>query len=581
MNLLTAILLLLPVFAGSYIAGVPLTSMKSLFRFSRINRKRKASKDLHKPGPPRAMIVQNSPLLALPDEILVTIVEHLEYESLLAAKAVSSHLRALAEPRIYRDYEIGHGKKSLRLAALIEANPERATWLRSVLVSTRFEEDGGLWHFPDQLRQMRNLRDLVLETPDCNHKLPVERVNWVMLQEEYESIFSMSTLDVAVEERVLGQLQRCVMHLVDDKTSLYSLPKYASIFLHPTLKSLTLSCACTDFPELLFPRQRQYERSTALEYLHLEECDIDPRTLELLLKFPKALKSLKLSEGTRYDEGFGSRRVRMHGNVLPGVLSNALTRSVGDTLETLSLSLGYRINSAAAMNFPSRALDLRQMTRLSDLSLSWLSLTLVCPRPFCDHQTYRRLPSTLETLRVFGIPLIALRGGPLVPLNSCIYKQKTAHGLPNLKTIVYTYEYQTPIGRTARGLIERPRADLVSQVISACKESVQRVHNRRCPLYKKYGVRVIVEMEATPPGFIPPYLHNEEHPITLPFWDSNDVECDVKEVKESERSSSEEEEESDEDDEIELEGRRLSQLVPRVEELINLLIMQPGNGLPI
>jgi hypothetical protein len=30
-----------------------------------------------------------------------------------------------------------------------------------------------------------------------------------------------------------------------------------------------------------------------------------------------------------------------------------------------------------------------------------------------------------------------------------------------------------------------------------------------------------------------------------------------------------------------LEGRRLSQLVPRVEELINLLIMQPGNGLPV
>lgn len=579
MNLLTITLSVsLPIFAalylGTYITGVPLPSMRSFF-----SRKRKASRDL----PIREMppIVQNSPLLALPDEILITIVEHLEYESLLAVKSVSTHLRALAEPRIYRDYEVGHGKKSHILALLLDNNPKRASWLRSVLVSTRYEDDDGLIFFPDQLRQMRNLKDLTLETPDCNSKLPVDRVNWVMLQKEYESILSQSTLAVPMEERVLGQLQTCVMHLVDDKTSLYPLTKYSSIFLHPTLKSLTLSCACTDFPERIFPHQRQYKRSTALEHLHLEECDIDARSLELLLKFPRGLKSFKLSEGTRYDESWGSRRVRMHGNVLPGILSSALTRSVGDSLETLSLSLGYRITTAAAMNFPGRALDLRLMTRLTDLSLSWSSLTLICPRPFCDHQTYRRLPPTIETLRVFGVPLIALRGGPLVPFQSCVYKHKTAHGLPNLKTIVYTYEYQTPIGRTSRGVIERPRADLVSQVITACKESVQRVHNRRCPLYKKYGVRVIVEMEATPPGFIPPYLNNEEHPVTTSFWDSDKIECDVKEVKGNEQTSSKDEETDDEDDEIEVEGRRLSQLVPRVEELINLLVMQPGNGLPV
>lgn len=255
MNLLTTLLILLPIFAapylGPYITGVPLSSMKFFF-----GRKRKASRDLplaRVRAREMPVVVQNSRLLALPDEILVALVEHLEYEDLLAVKAVSAHLRALVEPRIYRNYGIGNGKTAQRLAILLTANPKRASWLRSVLVSTRYEDDDGLWLFPEQLRQMRNLKHVVLETPDCNSKLPVDRIRWVMLQEEYESIFSMSTLAVPMEERVLDKLQTCVMHLVDDKTSLYPLTKYSSIFLHPTLKSLTLSCACTDFPESFSP----------------------------------------------------------------------------------------------------------------------------------------------------------------------------------------------------------------------------------------------------------------------------------------------------------------------------------------
>lgn len=577
MNLLTLVSVLL------LLSSLTLKKLPFHMKFF-FNRKRKASRDLLSP---REMIEQTSRLLNLPDEILINIVGHLEYEDLLVARAVSTHLQALAEPHIYEGYKISHGRKSKRLATLIEANPKRASWLKSVLVSTRYEEDRGLWLFPDQLRQMRNLQHLVLETPDCNSKLPADRVTWVVLQEKYESILKQSTIDIPMEERVLGKLETCTMHLVDAKQSLYLLPKYSSIFLHPTLKSLRLSCACTDYPERLLTHYRRYKRSTALEHLHLEECDVDPRSLELLLKFPKGLKSLKLSEGTRYDTSHSSRSVRIHGNLMPGTLASALTRSVGDTLETLHLHLGFRIKSAFSINLPGRALDLRSMTRLTNLSLHWDTLCLVKTRPMCDHEVYRRLPPSITTLEVFGIPLIALQDGPVVPLNACVFKHKAAHGLPILKTVVYRYEYQTANGRSSRGLITRPNADLLNEVISAYMDALHKINDRKCRLYKKSGVRVIVEMEATPPGFIPPYLDNEEHPVVDTFWDSDDIHYEVEQVQDGEASTSRgqgpDSNEDEENDPVEImvRGRRLSELAHHYEGLLNMVIMQPGHGLPL
>lgn len=504
-----------------------ITSMsKEPTRFvSFFSRKRKGSRDLSQ----AKMVNQTSRLLALPDEILINIVEHLDHQDLLVARSVSTHLHGLVDPYLYKDYEISDGGKAVRLAAIITANPKRALWLRSVLVSTTYDGDKGLSMFPRQLQQMRNLKHLVLETPDCNSKLPADRVKWLILQQEYESILRSSTLAVPQAQRLLGNLESCTMHLVDESTSLYPLTKYSSIFVHPTLKSLTLSCACTDFPERLLAQYRRFKRSTALEYLHLEECDFDPQSLELLLKFPRGLKSLKLSEGTRYDNIHGTRQVRMHGNLTPTGISDALTRSVSDKLESLSLALGHINNRKASLTLPGRALNLTAITRLKHLSLSMRSLALVVSPSACDHQIYRRLPETLESFQVFSIKLLNERLKPATPFGACLYKAKAGHGLPRLNKIIYTYEYQASRGRSSQGLIQRPGSELLDRVVNLTKERICRYHNRHYARYKKSGVRMILEMDVTPPGFIPPYLNNEEKPVNSIFWDSDSVDCDMAE----------------------------------------------------
>ncbi|KAJ9659637.1 hypothetical protein H2198_003051 [Neophaeococcomyces mojaviensis] len=462
-------------------------------------------------------------LLDLPPELLAQVVFNLDIKSAKQVRLTCSLLKEFAEPRLFERFRILHGIKAEELACLLARDSRRAAFLRSVLVSTKYGEDKGLETFPLDLRKMHNLEELILETPDCNSKQPEDRISWIRLQKGYEDIFRQSSVAIPQAQRILPCLETCTMHFVDEVVSLYPLTKYSSIFLHPTLKSLTLSCACTDKPERILADYRQYKHTTALEHLHLEECDIEPDSLEILLKFPKELKSLKLSEGIRYDDSLATRRSRMHGNVNPSLLSRAITQATGNSLESLSLALGYQERNDRTILRPGRFLDFTNMSALKTLGISISTSRLIFPRHQCDHSTYRRLPPSLETLRVFSIPLLTPfmnRRRPHIPFQTCLIKEKAAHGAPNLKHVIWAYEYQAPGSRSQFGLARRRGPDVIERMISASKEYIVDLCNKNYHIYQSHDVRLSVECDITPRGFIPPYLYPEDKPTTEPLWDS-------------------------------------------------------------
>ena len=570
----------------------------------------------------RKPVIQHSPLLDLPDEILVNIVSFLDADGLRKARTVCSHLDNLAQPFLYESFDIFHGKRARGLVDLLRRNPRRSHWLKSIMVSVRHDEDAGVEQIPLYLSRMQNLRDLILETPDCNARTAPDRVKWVNLQRAYESVFRQSSVAVAPADRALPNLESCTLHFVDDQVSLYPLTKYSSIFLHPTLKSLTVSCACTDHPGKILKDYRQYKHTTALQHLHLEECDFDPASLEVLLKFPKALKSLKISEGVRYnDEHLSNRPSRLHGNLNPSLLSYALTQSVAHSLETLSLSLGYQRRRGDPLNSPGRSLDLTQLTQLKQLDVSMTTLGLIITRPDCDHATYRRLPPSLEHIRVFSIPLVILRGRPQKPFQPCFFTQKATHGLPNLNQVTFCYEYQSIRGNSSFGLFQQRGGEAVfTRIIETSRKRVIDMSNKNYPGYASSDVHVVLEVEVTPPGFIPPYLHTEEKPVRETIWDSEQPPFEALIWQDKARKATQppttasgvlaaapaaattttgtqtapllgvnwflgqngvaqaghltEEEASDDDDEEE--GFPLMHLPPQAAELFELLIQQPG-----
>ncbi len=160
-------------------------------------------------------------LLMLPDELLHHIVASIEDTPTLCEVAAGCRrLNSLAEPFLYRSIIISDGSQAVALAKAIASRPVRASYVRKLLVSTKFEKAPGINQLPSSLSRMENLQDLSLETPDCNMKKPGERVPWIMLQDRYERIFQHSSLLLPPGSRNLPRLRSC--------TSKYSIgtPQY-------------------------------------------------------------------------------------------------------------------------------------------------------------------------------------------------------------------------------------------------------------------------------------------------------------------------------------------------------------------
>lgn len=149
-------------------------------------------------------------LLHLPDEVLITIFSFLDFQTLRNATLVCKHFDDLAEPFLYHSIQVLNGQQAVALSASLYANLRRATWVRSLLISTKFGDDDGLSTLPPFISRMRNLQELCLETPDCNAKFPDERVGWVNLQDRYERIFESASTVVPRGDRVLPNLRSCM-----------------------------------------------------------------------------------------------------------------------------------------------------------------------------------------------------------------------------------------------------------------------------------------------------------------------------------------------------------------------------------
>ncbi|KAI1608707.1 hypothetical protein EDD36DRAFT_90939 [Exophiala viscosa] len=468
-------------------------------------------------------------LLHLPDEVLITIFSFLDFRSLRNATVVSKHFDDLAEPFLYHTIQILNGQQAISLARSLYANPRRATWVRSLLISTKFGDDEGLSTLPPFISRMRNLQDLRLETPDCNAKFPEERVGWVNLQDRYERIFESASTVVPRGDRVLPSLRNCTLHFVDGQKEIYSMTKYAMLFLHPNLRSLTMSCASTDFTHRLltpFQDDATLVKSTNLEHLHLEECDIFEPSLSILLSFPRALKSLKVSEGVRYDGIFSARSSRMHGNVSPRPFVEAIAEHCTDSLEHLSLSLGYLRQGPQGINHSSQHLNLTAFHAMKQLDLDVRTVNLVRIRAPCDHATWRRLPPNLETLKIFSIPLgerppFQARRRVWFPLDTCIVADKAKHGLRLLKNLIFSYEYYREDDEIPRLSFSDDGSSIeeITQVTIAHRRMVDKC-TELLPIYRRAGVRLEIEMAALPNGFIPPYLFPEDKPKYFKLWES-------------------------------------------------------------
>lgn len=125
----------------------------------------------------------------------------------------------------------------------------------------------------------------------------------------------------------------------------------------------------------------------------------------------------------------------------------------------------------------------------------------------------------------------------------------------------------------------------MTRIIKDTQVLVMETHNRRWHLYKDYGMRMTLEVDINPPGYIPPYLNNEDKPTRELMWDSDQpppaalhyesiartIQRNATEAGTAAVRLPGDEDEADNDPE----GGMLGNLPPYAAELFELLVLHP------
>ncbi|KAF7562020.1 hypothetical protein G7046_g2138 [Stylonectria norvegica] len=216
------------------------------------------------------------------------------------------------------------------------------------------------------------------------------------LSRTISTMSNLETLDVAVPASLLhgigklfespfdlACLKSCTLFYHTEDDEYWDLKENIHIFAHPTLETLVIRRAKLDYRgfDLI-----QHPHETALNKLHMIECDINDDALSDILVFPHALKEFVMTQTDKPFPDLEESSDSMRDYIMA-------LKSASHSLETVTI------------DFPllqtSRPLALRDFTALKTLRINW------------DHQLFGKtsnkprlfsvgLPPQLETLEFFN-----------------------------------------------------------------------------------------------------------------------------------------------------------------------------------
>lgn len=252
----------------------------------------------------------------LPNEVISGIVEHLEGDSLRTFCLTSTRFNALAEPVLYRQILLRKGQECIEFLKSVNAREGRASAIHSIDARCLYGHQNGLDHIATLLRRAGNLHELTIESPVCNYQHWRYDYNWKhlmasLLEPLVEAVPGNPATQSfgALNERPLRTLKKLTLHLNGDRSRHWAVDSaFAAIFMHPTLESLTISCA-----EILGKDFESFDHQpkTPLKHLTMIECFISHSGLRKVLSMPNALKSLYLGDVCSYAITYGEEHEAM------------------------------------------------------------------------------------------------------------------------------------------------------------------------------------------------------------------------------------------------------------------------------
>jgi hypothetical protein len=276
-----------------------------------------------------------------------------------------------------------------------------------------------------------------------------------------------------------------------------------SIFVHPKLQTLTISCARIDGAEL--DHLQAFAQRTPLSSLSLDQCDMSFSGLTTILSLPASLKALRVLEVSHQ----GPRRYALeYSHILIRALSLQRT-----SLDSLCLSLREPKQSPFTQDFDMSAFHSLRLLKIScqphgqsiyPTSLNWA--------------TYA--PPALDTLVFSGIELQNRRDNVTLPadLQACLKTLDPTDLCDLAHTVCLSIQSGYDVPSDSRKAVEElgkrfRKASSQSSVTFSSRSTYYKGEGRGSP-------RLCVS-RFRERGAIPPYLFHEYGPDELTIYDSS------------------------------------------------------------
>lgn len=289
------------------------------------------------------------------------------------------------------------------------------------------------------------------------------------------------------------------------------------MFLHPTLKSIKLSCTNFDAKINHADITDKQRRSTPLVSLTLVECNVNVHFLDVVLSLPKALKELDIGERLHTFPGCMPSTDSTTRTSQPAFLKALLRQA--DSLEHLChISGATQFLPSNDATVDEETAKLCHLSRLRTLSLGIETMLL-------RHLERDDYPASLRELKVMDVAWSNnLRGvsedtlrHPGRVLRRCTEIVKgmsrpvdvsILFSNPNLEQILSTIPTAN-IALVLQSIIDGPLRTPMYTLSSLLRSS-----NRHLSL--------LTSKFSSKHSYIPPYMYGEEEPFEEKFYDSDD-----------------------------------------------------------
>jgi len=471
------------------------------------------------------------PLLSLIDELLISIIQHVESKDDLCSLVLAcSRLQGLAEPALYRFILIRKGTYAIRFSGCIARRPVRASFIRALHIRYRHLDRHGIEALNSCLRIMYNLRELMIEAPCCNDTHGFDYDHDIQGKIDYAEYFTFaSSVTPQSQPRVQIPLQSCkctlALHLLfnvllgisncnlvtlhshnkeGELRGAFNIGKNAIIFIHPTIRNLTISCF--DIGEDIQTYLLSNRAKTGLQSLTFEECNIRAKGLAAILSVPKALQRLIVGERLHH--------LDWHAHSPLGQYPESFLQALA--LQKDSLQHLKHISAPYGMMGSIANLSMDGFTKLKEIELdsqsvlgSILSETATRGSPILDSIYLRffrpyRIASDQQVTAIDEDPVLG-----------SLYKWfKLVRNLD----FVMDFSYIPDIEVVLTELWKNEKNDKIWKKIfdlaSPDANHAQNKHNKR-------RLQMFIVQTS---GFIPPYMYGEERPVETLIFDSDQTE---------------------------------------------------------